>query len=320
MAARWDAAPLNHVVIPLSLHCVGDVVVASVRLWCARAGAHDNRGEVEVSDDTFVNTRCGRLHVSEVGSGPVALLWHSLFVDSASWRRIAPLLSESRRLILIDGPGHGASSDPDKRYTMRECAEASLDVLEALRVVEPVDWVGNAWGGHVGITLAAAHPERLRSLVAIGAPIAAYTQSEARETRLLLGIYRLIGAVGFIRNAIAEALLSPVTRARDPEAVAYVAAQVVGANRRMLRNAVVSISLGREDLTGLLPGIRVPTLFVTGADHSGFTPERAREAISLLPGGQLAIVTDAAYLSPLEQPAETARFIKEFWAQLARFT
>ncbi len=285
-----------------------------------RAGAQDNRGEVEVSDETFVNTRCGRLHVSEVGSGPVALLWHSLFVDSASWRRIAPLLSESRRLILIDGPGHGASSDPDKRYTMRECAEASLDVLEALSVVEPVDWVGNAWGGHVGITLAAAHAERLRSLVAIGAPIAAYTQSEARETRLLLGIYRLIGAVGFIRNAIAEALLSPVTRARDPEAVAYVAAQVAGANRRMLRNAVVSISLGRENLTGLLPGIRVPTLFVTGADHSGFTPERAHEAISLLPGGQLAIVTDAAYLAPLEQPAETARFIKEFWAQMAQCT
>jgi pimeloyl-ACP methyl ester carboxylesterase len=268
----------------------------------------------EVNDGTFIATRVGPLHVRQTGSGPTAVLWHSLFVDSASWRRVEPHLSEDRQLILIDGPGHGASGDPGKRYAMRECAEAAVDVLDALGVAEPVDWVGNAWGGHVGITLAAVHPERLRSLVAIGSPVAAHTQAEARETQLLLGVHRLIGAAGFIRTAVAEALLSPATRERDPEAVDYVHSQLSGADRRLLRNAVVSISLGREDLTGLLPDIRVPTLFVTGADHSGFMPEQARESIALVPCGRLAIVPDAAYLAPFEQPGETARVVKEFWA------
>jgi pimeloyl-ACP methyl ester carboxylesterase len=197
---------------------------------------------------------------------------------------------------------------------MRECAEAALEVLDTLGVAGPVDWVGNAWGGHVGITLAAAHPKRLRSLIAIGSPVAAYTRAEARRTWLLLALYRLFGAADFIRAAVAEALLAPTTRERDPEAVDYVRSQLGGDPRRRLRNAVVSISLGREDLTGLLPDVRTPTLFVTGAGHAGFTPEQAREAIALVPNGRLATVTDAAYLAPLEQPAETARVVQEFWA------
>jgi pimeloyl-ACP methyl ester carboxylesterase len=266
------------------------------------------------NDSMIIATRVGPLHVRQTGSGPTAVLWHSLFVDSASWRRVESHLSAERRLILIDGPGHGGSGDSGRRYTMRECAEAAVDLLDALGVAEPVDWVGNAWGGHVGITLAAAHPGRLRSLIAIGSPVAAPTQAEAREIRLLLGAYRLIGAAGFIRTAVAEALLSPATRERDPEAADYVHSQLRGADRRRLRNAVVSISLGREDLTGLLRNIRVPTLFVTGATHSGFMPERAREAIAFVPGGRLAIVPDAAYLVPLEQPGETARVVQEFWA------
>jgi pimeloyl-ACP methyl ester carboxylesterase len=266
------------------------------------------------NDGAVIATRVGPLHVRQIGSGPPAVLWHSLFVDSASWRAVEPSLSADRRLILIDGPGHGASGDPGKSYTMLECAGAAVDVLDALGIAGPVDWVGNAWGGHVGITLAVARPERLRSLIAIGTPVAAYTPAGARETRLLLALYRLLGPVGFIRDAVAEALLSSATRERDPEAVAYVRAQIGSADRRRLRNAVESISLRREDLTGLLPDLRVPTLFVTGADHTGFTPAQAREAVALVPGGQIATVTDAAYLAPLEQPEETARIVRTFWA------
>lgn len=268
-----------------------------------------------MKNGALITTRVGPLHVRRTGSGPTAALWHSLFVDSASWRRVEPHLSDDRQLILIDGPGHGASGDPGRRYTMDQCAEAAIDVLDALGAAGPVDWAGNAWGGHVGITLAAAHPERLRSLIAIGSPVAAYTPAEARETRFLLGVYRLIGPARFIRTAVAEALLSPVTRERDPETVDYVRSQVGGANRRRLRNAVESISLGRGDLTSLLPDIRVPTLFVTGVDHAGFTPEQARQAIALVPGGRLATVADAAYLAPLEQPEETGRVVREFWAE-----
>ena len=61
---------------------------------------------------TRIQTRVGPLSVRQVGEGPVALLWHSLFIDSTSWQRVESDLAKDRRLVLIDGPGHGSSGDP----------------------------------------------------------------------------------------------------------------------------------------------------------------------------------------------------------------
>lgn len=36
---------------------------------------------------TYVPTRLGRLACRRIGSGPVAVLWHSMFVDSHTWDR-----------------------------------------------------------------------------------------------------------------------------------------------------------------------------------------------------------------------------------------
>ena len=109
----------------------------------------------------MIETRVGRLRVEVIGDrGPTALLWHSLFVDERSWDRMLPRLVARRRLVVVTGPGHGVSTDPGRRYTLDDCAEAAVQVLDALSVREPVDWVGNAWGGHVGLLFAAEWPER----------------------------------------------------------------------------------------------------------------------------------------------------------------
>ena len=83
--------------------------------------------------ERMVETRVGRLKVTVNGDrGPTALLWHSLFVDERSWNGMLPRLADRRRLVVVTGPGHGASTDPGRRYTLRECAEAALQVLDAL--------------------------------------------------------------------------------------------------------------------------------------------------------------------------------------------
>lgn len=62
---------------------------------------------------------------------------------------------------------------------MEECATAAIAVLDALDVTEPADWVGNAWGGHVGLVAAADTPDRCRTVVTIGTPTQALTRRNA---------------------------------------------------------------------------------------------------------------------------------------------
>lgn len=93
------------------------------------------------------DTTVGRLSVATQGSGPPAVLWHSLFVDDRSWDAVADDLAPHRTLIRITGPGHGASSAISVPFSLEDCAEAALEVLEAHGITQAVDWAGNAWGG-----------------------------------------------------------------------------------------------------------------------------------------------------------------------------
>lgn len=266
---------------------------------------------------TIVQSPVGALTARAIGSGPPALLWHSLFMDDRSWERVEKELATDRRLIFINGPGHGSSADAGRRYTMQDCASAAATVLDAFGIDEQVDWIGNAWGGHVGVLFAVTWPTRCRTLVTIGTPVQSYATRARLETMILLAVFRVAGATRFIQNAVVETMLSAKTRAGDPEAVTMVRDCLVNADRAGLANAVDSISLRREDLTGMLPRVTVPTLFITGTEHSGWTPQQAAEYSKLLPSGSSTAVADAAYLVPLEAPDDTVRIIREFWALTA---
>jgi len=169
-----------------------------------------------------IDTPVGRLYIRLIDDGQPAVLWHSLFVDDRSWDRLIPHLADHRQLISITGPGHGASTDPGRRYSNEECAAAARLALHTLGIRAPVDWIGNAWGGHVGIIAATTWPELIRSLVIIGTPIAALTPLERARTYLLLGLYRIAGPSAMVLNATTNVLLSEPTRTNDPEAVTLV--------------------------------------------------------------------------------------------------
>jgi pimeloyl-ACP methyl ester carboxylesterase len=269
----------------------------------------DRRG----GDITLIPTRLGTLRVEASGSGRPVVLWHSLFVDSTSWIRVRTALGASRRLLLIDGPSHGGSASPPRRFTLEECADAAIEILDDLGVTEPVDWVGNAWGGHVGVLFAAAHPERCRSLVTIGTPVHALGALERRRIRMMVALYRFVGPVGFLVKAVERGLLSRRTRATDPEAVHLVATAVRHAERRGMLTAMRSVMLGRPDLTPVLPSVIAPTLIVTGDDLPVLSPSAARAAAALLPHGSSAVIPGTRHLAPLESAQALEELVISFW-------
>ena len=263
--------------------------------------------------DDRVPTRLGPLGVRQMGSGSVAVLWHSLFVDSTSWRQVQNPLAEQRRLLLIDGPGHGHSRGPGRRYTLEDCAAAACDVLDHLGVSGPVDWVGNAWGGHVGIPFAAGHPERCRSLVAVATPVHALGAAERRQIAAGRLAYRVFGPIRPLTAPIGSALLGPDA---DPAHTALVAAAFRRADRRGMSEAIRSISLERPDLQPVLPQIQAPTLFVAAEDDPLWSPAQARAAAAQVPLGSALCLPGGGHLAPLlDATTRLATAITEFWRQ-----
>ena len=267
---------------------------------------------------TSVPTRLGPLRVQIAGAGPPAVLWHSLFVDSTTWARVREPLASVRRLLLVDGPGHGHNPPAGRRFTLDDCAGAAIDVLDHFRIGEPTDWVGNAWGGHVGIPFAATYPGRCRSLATIGSPVHALTPPERRKIALLTRVYRLTGPLPPLVSLLTDALLGPGARAADPEAAAVIGSAFRRASRRGMSAAIRSVSLHRTDLTPLLTTISAPALICAAAADPTWTPADAASAASRLPNGAPVILPGSGHIAPLFEAAPAlADLLSAFWADPA---
>ena len=228
--------------------------------------------------------------------------------------RVRQPLAATRRLVLIDGPAHGHNPPVPHRFTLGDCAGAAADVLDHLGFGEPVDWLGNAWGGHVGIVFAAAHPGRCRTLTAIGAPVHALTPPERRRVALVASLYRIGGPVRPVVNPLVDALLGPQARTDDPPGAAIVADAFRRADRRGMYAAIRWVSLDRPDLTPVLDTISTPTLLTTSAHDPMWTTSNARAAAGHLTQGALVILPGAGHIGPLLQaPSDVAELVTRFW-------
>lgn len=242
--------------------------------------------------------------------GPAVILWHSLFVDGGSWDAVIPKLAEGRRLFVVDGPGHGASPGPDRVFTLDECADAAEEIMFALGL-EQVDWVGNAWGGHVGVVLA-ARGTKVRKLCVLASPMQAIAGKDRPKLAVMVELFRWFGPLGFLVSAVTDALLLPAARKTNPALDAYVAGALRRPSKRALYLAMRSVMLGRPSLVGRLGAVRAKTLFVGTHDDPTWPLALAREHAAIVPDGRFEALGGSRHLPPLEAPEETARLIGDF--------
>ncbi|QBR90760.1 alpha/beta hydrolase [Microbacterium sp. dk485] len=237
-----------------------------------------------------------------------------MFVDGHTWDRLLPLLladAPGREYIVIDPPGLGLSEPLQRRTTIAEAAGAARDALEVLGVGEPVDWIGNAFGGHVGYELA-TDASVVRSFVAISAPVEPLPAELRRKIALLHPLLRLAGPVRPVENAIVAAMLTSDS-AKDTGILRVVMESLARPTRASLSFALRSFIIDRSDVTDRLARICAPSLFVASDDRGDWSPADARRAADQAPNARSVTIAGARTLIPLEQPAALARAIVDFW-------
>ncbi|KRF34453.1 alpha/beta fold hydrolase [Nocardioides sp. Soil805] len=264
---------------------------------------------------SHIPTRLGALHVRSVGSGYPTVLWHSMFIDSHTWDLVVPrLLDLDRQYFLVDGPGLGLSEPLRRPSDIATAAEAAVDLLAGLGIDDPVDWVGNAFGGHVGFKLA-RDPSVLRSLVAMSSPTDPIADALRRRIAVLRPLLRTFGVVGPVRAAILDALLTEASQA-DTDILDIVLNGLGRPSRASMSMALESFILKRLDVNAEMADIQIPSLFVATDDRGDWIPADAARAASLAPTAQLEMVAGSRTLIPLEQPEAAASLLKGFWSGL----
>jgi 3-oxoadipate enol-lactonase len=121
------------------------------------------------------------------GEGEPLLLIMGLSLNSKSWFRTLPALSEHFKVIIFDNRGTGHSDKPNSPYSIEQMAEDAKCVLDAAGV-ESAHVYGISMGGMIAQRLALLYPSRVRSLI-LGCTTsggASHVQPSAEVSMLML--------------------------------------------------------------------------------------------------------------------------------------
>jgi 3-oxoadipate enol-lactonase len=274
-----------------------------------------------LSSPRLVPTSVGRLAVYDAGhaaaGGEVLVLWSSILSDHRIYRAQIQAWRQHHRLIVVDGPGHGASGAAPGPFSMADCGQALAQVLDALGVAQAVVVVGTSWGGLVAGEFALAHPARARALVMLNTPVSTSPTGPGFAERFVTWGARWMHGTALYRDGVARNFFLDATRARGGPVLDDFHDHLRQADGPALAEAVRAVLIDREALAPRLPAIQAPVLFIAGRHDMSYPPDSLRSAAATLPRGQFEVV-DSAHVSVVDAPQQTTALIDGFLAALPK--
>jgi 3-oxoadipate enol-lactonase len=265
-----------------------------------------------------VATSVGALSVHTAGplDGPTALLWPSLFTDGhTSWGlQLEALHRLGWRTLLVDPWSTGDSEAPTAGFTMEDCGEAALRVLDA-GGVQRAALLGLSWGGFVALRVALSAPERVTALVLSNTSARAATPLKRNRDRALAKLVRL-GIPGGAGKLVAAAMISEHSKTHRPPLAAEIAAGVDRLDRIALSTAMRSVLAERSDVSARLTEVAVPALVIDGAADSQFSRAHSQELAKKIPYARLYVLPDVGHLAPREADTTVTELIEAFVSEV----
>ena len=237
-----------------------------------------------------------RVEFTESGCGVrSALLLHGWGGKCESWLPVIRDLSGAHRILVVDFPGHGRSSEPDTPWDVTDYMRSTLALLDALGI-QKTDVMAHSFGGRVALLLASTCPERVGKMVLTGCAglkpkqdgkLSARTRRYKRLkawvnspfARKLLGEER----VASLQESLVQRYGSPDYRALTP-------------SMRQTFNKVIS-----QDLEPVLPKIQAPTLLLWGENDTATPLWMGQVMEKKIPDAGLVVLKGGDHFAYLHQ-------------------
>lgn len=261
--------------------------------------------------------------VRDVGplDGPVIIALHGFPQTSLCWNQLADYLaSAGYRVLAFDQRGYapGARPQPVEAYRLERLAGDVLALADEAGV-ERFDLIGHDWGASVGWYLAAARPDRIRTLTAVSSPhpralMAAMPGGQMLRSWYIL-LFQLPWLPEYLMRVRGGALVSSGLRQSglaDPSPSVRLLSDPKAATAMI--NWYRALRVRRFSSPGK---VSVPTLYVW-SDRDPWLGRRAAELTAGWVGGpyRFEVMQGVSHWIPEERPEQLSRLVLD---HLARF-
>lgn len=246
----------------------------------------------------IIGIRGHDLHLLQKGQGEDFLYLHAAS-DVGKWTESLDKLSESYRVFAPQHPGFGDSSRLDWIESVDDMVFYYRDFLDTMKI-DRVHLMGGSIGGWIAAEFAVRYPERVKSLIIVGAVgIRVKGQPYADIFALNPGQLK---SLSFFRSELA-----PVLSEEEQE--------IRMRDRRMLAQLAWEPRLFNPKLAERLFRIQAPTLIVWGK-QDGIAPLGIGEKYAgLIPGARLKVLDECGHVPSIEKPLELAREVEQFLSE-----
>jgi len=256
------------------------------------------------------------LYYEVSGLGPSVVLCHGYTGSHQDWMFQVPVLARNYQVVTMDHRGHGASDAPSSAdaYSIPIFANDLYALLDYLDIAKCC-LVGHSMGGFAALRLALDQPQVVSSLVLVDTAsgpvnIPGYTDMRAK----LLEIAQTDGMEAVFEY---NARYNPLSLRRFEKYPGLFGI----CKRRMIEMPVDGyVNAGRalserQDLTGRLNEISVPTLVMVGEEDSPF--QRPSGAlVEGIPDARLRVVPQALHCPHEEEAEAFNEMLLEFLARV----
>jgi pimeloyl-ACP methyl ester carboxylesterase len=227
------------------------------------------------------------------------LFLHPTNLSGCCWLPVARLLSGYPK-ILLDSRGHG-SSHTGGSFLISDHAADVRAVLDALAVGR-VHLAGASLGGSIACAVAAADPNRVASLFAVGAAL------EPADAETLARLDRTLQADS-IEQMFAPLLAQEVSSGLARETAAEVSRQLRLDRRSPDLIRRITMSAFSEDARHFAKGVTCPAYVLTGELDASCPPD-AGERMAHALGARFEMLPSIGHLAMLQAPQIVAdRFL-----------
>jgi pimeloyl-ACP methyl ester carboxylesterase len=247
------------------------------------------------------------------GNGPALVLLNGGLMSLRAWDGLAEPLEPRCRVVRCDLRGQLLSPGPPPA-SLQGHADDVVRLLDHLDLAD-AHVVGTSFGALVGLTLAASHPTRMRSLVAM-------TATDQATPEMWEGAVALIeacraaargGDAGHVFDLVVPGTFSPEFRLRHAADLAARREAIAALPRSWFTGLEgLLAALQGLDLRPILPRITCPTLVLAAGHDQTFPLSHSQSLAAALPNARLRIVPEASHAVVLEEPDVVVESIVEF--------
>jgi len=257
-----------------------------------------------------------QLYLERRGEGEPVVLVHGLGGSSYTWRKVMPALAREYDVLAPDLNGFGLTDRPEdpEAYSREGQVRLLLRMLDTLGI-DSAHFVAHSYGASLAMTLAARHPERVRSMVLVDAAGPDYPLERRRWLANIKPLVWFYARGGGLRDA---RIARKLRRAYHDDAL--VTEEVVGAyvSRMRVEGSVDAYrkmtrprrSVPRETIR--YADLNVPILVVWGQEDQLIRISTGEYYSSMLPDYRFVSIDGAGHFPMEEKPAEFLKHVRRF--------